>query len=58
VKPNESVTVMVKLKVPVAVGVPEMTPLDVLSVVPVGSAPEVTANVYGDVPPCAVIVSE
>jgi hypothetical protein len=34
----------VKLKVPVALGVPEITPLEVLSVVPVGSAPEVTAN--------------
>jgi hypothetical protein len=58
VKPNESVTAIVKLNVPVALGVPEMTPLEGLSVVPLGSAPEVTANVNGDVPPCAVIVSE
>jgi hypothetical protein len=49
---------MVKLKVLAALGVPEMTPLEELSVVPVGSAPDVTAKVNGDVPPCAVIVSE
>lgn len=49
---------MVKVKVPVALGVPEITPLEVLSVVPVGNAPDVTAKVYGEVPPCALIVSE
>jgi len=56
VKPRLSVTVIVKLKVPVALGVPEMTRLEELSVVPLGSAPDVTANVNGDVPPCAAIV--
>ena len=56
--PKLSVTVIVKLKVLAAVGVPEITPLDGLSIVPVGRAPEVTAKVWGDVPPCAVIVSE
>jgi hypothetical protein len=52
------VTVIVKLKVPVAVRVPEMIPVDGASVVPVGSAPDVTEKVYGAVPPCALIVSE
>jgi hypothetical protein len=36
---------MVKLNVPVAVGVPETTPLEVFSAVDVGSAPEDTAKV-------------
>lgn len=45
---------MVKLKVLAALGVPEMTPLELFSVVPVGSAPEVTAKVYGDVPPLRI----
>jgi len=40
----ESVTVTVKLNVPDAVGVPDSTPPE-LSVSPVGSAPEVTAQV-------------
>jgi shikimate kinase len=40
----ESVTVTVKLKVPDAVGVPDNTPAE-LSVIPVGSAPDVTAQV-------------
>jgi hypothetical protein len=44
VNPNESVTVIVNVKVLAALGVPEMTPLEELSVVPVGSAPDVTAN--------------
>ena len=50
-----SVAVTVKLNVPAAVGVPDRTPAEV-SVSPVGMAPTVTANVYGDVPPDAVIV--
>jgi hypothetical protein len=52
----ESVTATVKLKVPVAVGVPEMTPLaDRLS--PVGSVPEESDQVYGGDPPLAVSVA-
>jgi hypothetical protein len=58
VKPRLSVTVIVKLKVVATLGVPEMTPLDELSVVPVGSAPDVTAKMKADVPPCTLIVSE
>ena len=46
----ESVTWTVKLKVPAAVGVPEMTPL-LLSVNPVGSVPLAIDQVYGEVPP-------
>jgi hypothetical protein len=47
-----SVTVIVKFDVPCVVGVPEMTPVDVLSVRPVGSVP-VNAHVYGVTPPVA-----
>ena len=38
-----SVAVMLKLKVPSALGVPVMAPVDGLSVRPPGSAPAVTA---------------
>ena len=51
-----SVAVIVKLKVPAAVGVPEMTPVVALSVKPFGSAPIETVKVYGPVPPTAEIV--
>ena len=44
VKPRLSVTVIVKLNVLAALGVPEMTPLELFNVVPVGSSPEVTAK--------------
>src|SRR5450756_332006 len=47
---------MVKEKEPVAVGVPVMAPVAVLSERPVGSAPAVTAKVYGAVPPEAETV--
>ena len=47
-----SVLVMVKLKLPPAVGVPDSAPADD-SVMPTGSAPAVTAYVYGAVPPLA-----
>jgi hypothetical protein len=40
-----SLTVTVKLKVPVAVGVPEMTPLPPASVNPAGRLPEVIDQV-------------
>ena len=54
---EESVALTEKLKLPAAVGVPERTPL-LVKVTPAGSAPVVTAYVYGDVPPLAVIVCE
>ena len=50
---EESVAVTVKLKVPVAVGVPDKTPAP-LSDNPAGGAPAVTAKAYGAVPPVAV----
>jgi peptidoglycan/LPS O-acetylase OafA/YrhL len=39
VKPRPSVTVMVNVNVLAALGVPEMTPLKLFNVAPVGSAP-------------------
>ena len=42
------------LKVPVAVGVPVIAPVVALSDSPVGSAPEVTANVTPMIPALAV----
>ena len=51
-----SVAVIVKLKVPAAVGVPEMTPVVALSVSPFGRAPLETVKVYGAVPPTAETV--
>jgi hypothetical protein len=50
-----SVAVTVKLKFPVCVGVPVRAPL-VARFREVGSDPDETANVYGAVPPVAVIV--
>lgn len=52
-----SVTLATKLKVPVAVGVPDKTPA-LLNDVPGGTVPERTENVYGGVPPLATIWSE
>jgi hypothetical protein len=51
-----AVTWTVKLEVPVAVGVPEITPADV-RVTPVGSVPLAIDQVYGGVPPVAVRVA-
>ncbi len=48
-----SVTVTVKLEVPLAVGVPEMMPVDGDRLRPAGRVPEVIDQVYGDVPPLA-----
>ena len=56
VEPRLSVAVIVKLNVPAADGVPVIAPLDAFSDSPVGNAPAVTANVYGAVPPDALIV--
>jgi hypothetical protein len=47
----ESVTVTPKLDVPVAVGLPEIVPLDALRTRPAGSSPDEVAYVYGAVPP-------
>jgi hypothetical protein len=54
----ESIAWTVKLKVPEAVGVPEMTPVPLLSDRPVGSDPLVIDHVYGEVPPLAAKVVE
>jgi hypothetical protein len=51
----ESVTVMLGVLMPVAVGVPEMVPEELI-VRPAGSP--VADQVYGNVPPLAVIVAE
>jgi len=51
----ESVTLAVKLKVPVAVGVPEIIPEEP-RVRPVGRVPEERDQVYGVVPPEAARV--
>src|SRR5579872_2103275 len=53
-----SVTLTVKLDVPAAVGVPESTPVEALSVIPAGSVPLLTDQVYGAVPPLTVSVNE
>jgi hypothetical protein len=53
-----SLTRRVKLDVPVPVGVPEMTPVELLSVNPVGNVPTVTVHEpYGGVPPAAANVT-
>ena len=51
-----SVAFTVKLLVPAAVGVPEITPVLAASDMPVGSVPETTDQVYGVVPPLAASV--
>jgi hypothetical protein len=56
VAPTKSVALMVTVNVPVAVGVPEMTPA-VLMVRPVGSAPVDTDHVTEPVPPLDDIVT-
>ena len=50
VDPTVSVAVTSKLNVPVAVGVPLITPVAPVNVNPVGKAPDVTANVAAPVP--------
>ena len=54
--PSVSVAVTVKLKPPVAEGVPLRTPLLLLRVRPVGKVPVVVLNVYVPLPPVAWIV--
>ena len=53
-RPLASVTWMVKLTVPAAVGVPVIRPVVGFSVRPAGSVPADTANVSGAAPPVAV----
>ena len=54
----ESVTWTVKLELPEAVGVPEITPVSLLSDRPVGSEPLTIDQVYGGVPPLTANVVE
>jgi hypothetical protein len=49
--PDASSTCTVKAYEPAVVGVPLSRPLDVVSVIPAGSEPEVTDHTKGDVPP-------
>jgi hypothetical protein len=50
---EESATVAVKLKVPLAVGVPDIRPVLAARLRPEGRLPEVIDQVYGVVPPVA-----
>lgn len=50
---EESATVAVKLKVPLAAGVPEIRPVLAARLRPAGRLPEVIDHVYGVVPPVA-----
>jgi hypothetical protein len=54
--PFVSVTRTVKLNVPVAVGVPEITPVPLFKERPAGNAPTVTDQLNGVVPPLAASV--
>jgi len=49
--PFASETVTLKLNVPAALGVPDTFPEPSSRLTPWGICPEVTANLYGDVPP-------
>ena len=53
-----SVTLIVKLAVPTAVGVPDSTPVAEFRVIPAGRDPLLTDQAYGSVPPLAVSVLE
>ncbi len=53
-----SLAVAVKLDIPLAVGTPEIVPVDDASVKPWGSFPEVIDHTYGVVPPVALRVFE
>jgi hypothetical protein len=48
----------VNVELPITEGVPEITPVVELRLQPEGSDPEVTAKVYGLIPPIAKIVVE
>jgi hypothetical protein len=51
---SASVTVAVKLDVPLVVGVPEITPLLGARLSPAGRLPEVIDHLYGAAPPLAL----
>lgn len=53
-----SVTFAVNEEVPDAVGVPEMTPVEVFRASPAGSEPLLVLQVYGELPPFAWRVAE
>ena len=53
-----SVTLTVNEEVPDAVGVPEIAPVEALSVSPAGSEPLLTLHEYGVAPPVACNVAE
>jgi hypothetical protein len=53
----ESVTLTVKLKVPDAVGVPEIEPVEAVKLSPAGNEPELMLQMYGVVPPVAASVA-
>ena len=57
VRPVESTTLRVKLKVPAAVGVPVIAPVEGASVKPGGSVPAETVQVNGAVPPSTLKMS-
>src|SRR5262245_41206538 len=58
VLPFESVTLNVMVNVPVAVGVPLITPVEAFSESPAGSEPDAMENVYAGVPPFAARATE
>ena len=53
-----SVTCTVKLAVPLVVGVPLISPVELFSVSPAGNEPVLMDQVYGPAPPLAVSVCE
>ena len=53
---SESLTVTVKVEVPVALGVPEIVPLPELMESPSGKLPLVMLHAYGCTPPLAATV--
>jgi hypothetical protein len=55
---SESLTPTVKVELPAAVGVPEITPVLALRVNPAGKLPVLTLQVYGATPPLAANVCE
>jgi hypothetical protein len=56
--PSLSVAVMVMGKVPISLGVPDISPVVLLSVTPAGKTPEVIANVIGALPPSVKTFTE
>ena len=53
-----SLTVVVNVEVPVDIGTPEMTPVELERLNPEGSEPEAIAHLYISVPPVATSVWE